>query len=158
MEVSNRMSSHNKQREQAKKRRLKRLRKKSRGSSSLPPGAVIVRNLPGAAKMSEVLEEFVKPYWEMATTEDAMRKLLTVACVAWNAALLPPAERKKMIRESEETLPAEARPDFRALLEPLIARKQAQFAENQRAILSFELTMRPTGPYLEVMSTLGLLR
>jgi len=149
------MSSQNKQREQAKKRRLKRLRKKLRRSSSLPPEAVIVYDPPGAAKMSEVLEEFVKPYWELATTEDAMRKLLTVACVAWNAALLPPTEREKMIRESEKTLPAGMRQDYRAILDPLIERKEEQFAENTRAILSFELTMRPTGPYLEVMSTFG---
>src|SRR5260370_18579117 len=104
--------------------------------------------------MSKVLEEFVEPYKELATTDVAMRKLLTVACVAWNAALLPPAEREKMIRESEKTLPAEMRQDYRAILEPLIERKEVQFADNRRAILGFEFTMEPTGPYLRVMSTL----
>ena len=106
------------------------------------------------AKMSEVLLDFVEPYMESAATEEELRKLLTLASAAWNAALLPPTEREKIVRETEETLPAEVRHDYRAILEPLIERKQEHFAENRRGILNFELTMGPTGPYLRVMSTL----
>jgi len=149
------MSSHKKQRVLDKKRRLRRLRKKLRRPSFLPPDAAIIQDPPGMAKMSEVLLDFVEPYMESAATEEELRKLLTVACVAWNAVLLPPTERKKLIRDTEEILPAEVRGDLRAVLEPLIERKQQHFAENRRAIVNFELTMGPTGPYLRVMSTLG---
>ncbi len=148
------MSPHRQQRALDKKRRLRRLRKKARRESFVPAGTTLVYDPPGMAKMSEVLWDFVDPYLESAATEDALRKLLTVASVAWNAALLPPAEREEMIRKSGAVLPADMREDYQAILEPLIARKQGHFAGNQRAIVSFELTMEPAGPYLQVMSTL----
>jgi hypothetical protein len=35
----------------------------------------VVRNPPGQVKMSEVLREFVAPYWHVPDNEEAMRKL-----------------------------------------------------------------------------------
>jgi hypothetical protein len=45
--------------------------------------------------MSEVLLEFVEPYFELAETEEEMEMILFAGIVAWNAALLSPrtAER-----------------------------------------------------------------
>jgi hypothetical protein len=46
-------------------------------------------------KMSEVLEQFVEPYWEeLPDTADDFRKILTIGVAAWNAALLPEDEQK----------------------------------------------------------------
>ena len=45
------------------------------------------------------LEDFVEPYRDSADTYDAYRKLLSVALVAWNAALLPEDQRRAMIAE-----------------------------------------------------------
>jgi hypothetical protein len=53
-----------------------------------------------------------------------------------------------------ETLPAEIRADFRAVLDPLIARKQEHFSEYRRHIVSFDLASGPTGPRLNVLSLL----
>ncbi len=148
------MSSYKRQLALDKKRRRRQLRKKMGRSSFLPGDTTIIYDLPGAAKMSEVLLEFVEPYMESAPTEDALRKLLTLAIVAWNAALIPPAEREALIRKTEDGLPPDMRSDFRAILEPMILRKQQLFSDNRRAIIEYELTMRPAGPYLQVMSTL----
>ena len=82
-----------------------------------------------------------------ATKREAVERALQL--------LVRATEREKLIRETAETLPAEMRDDLRTLLNPLIARKQEHFAENRRGIVNFELTMRPTGPYLSVISTLG---
>jgi hypothetical protein len=148
------MASHKKKKELKKKRRLQRLRQQRARSDSLPPDDVVIYDLPGAEKMSGLLLELVEPYMDVATTEEALRKLLTVGMIAWNAALLPPAEGDKLIRDTEKTLPREARADFRTIIEPLIQRKLNRFAGNQRAILSFDLSMRPSGPFVQVMSTL----
>jgi hypothetical protein len=137
-----------------KKRRRKQLRKKGSQSSFLPRDTAIVYDLPGAAKMSEALLDFVEPYREMAATEDALRKLLTMASVAWNAALISPAKREALLRSTEDRLPPDLRADYRAILEPLILRKQQHFSDNTRSIVDFELTMERAGPYLRVMSTL----
>ena len=148
------MSANKKQRAQYKKRRLKKLKKKMLRPSLLPPETMILHDPPGMVKMSKVLEDFAKPYMESNPTEESLRKLLTVASVAWNAALLPPIEREKLLRETEETLPAELRNDYRIVIEPMIERKLAYFADNRRMILNFELTMGRGNPFLNVMSTL----
>jgi len=117
------MSSSEKQRDLAKKRLTKRLKKKRSDTAKLPRNAVVVNAPAGAEKMSEVIEEFVEPYLNMAQTEDSLGKLLTLAISAWNAALLPPAKREKFLQELGQTLPMEQRDDFRTVLDPLIQRK-----------------------------------
>lgn len=48
---------------------------------------------PGQIKMSDVLLDFVAPYRHFVNTIEAYRKLLLVAVIAWNAALLPECEQ-----------------------------------------------------------------
>jgi len=120
----------------------------------LPDKTVIIRNPPGARKMSEVLDDFIEPYRDSIASDDDHRKLLTLAVPAWNAALQAADEREAMIRSAETSFSHDARAAFRATLAPLIQRKLDHFASNRRHIVSFSLTMEPSGPYLEVMSTL----
>lgn len=155
------MSSHNQKRALGKKkkalarqRRNQKLRRDQGRPTFLPPHTVVVHDPPGMEKMSEVLLDFVEPYLDSAPTEEALRKLLVLAVVAWNAALLPTTERDKFIQESENALPPDARADFRTVLDPLIARKLAHFATIRRGIFEFKLSMRSSGPYLQVMSTM----
>ena len=67
--------------------------------------------------MSEVLREFVEPYLEFADTEEATRKLLTVAMVAWNASFLTEEEQRAMIdaiiNEAMSSATEENKNDFR---------------------------------------------
>ena len=147
------MSSYKKQRALDKKRRRRQLKKKL-GPSFLGPDAQIYYDPRGVEKMSEVLLRFVEPYMDLVTTDEALEKLLAVALVAWNAAIVSPDERETLIRKTEETLPAEIRADFRTVLDPLIARKQEHFSDYRRHIVSFDLASGPTGPRLNVLSLL----
>ena len=150
------MSSHNKKQVKDKRRRLQRIRRERPWPSFLPPNSQIVRDPPGEAKMSEVLLDLVEPYLESAQTEDALRKLLTVATVAWNAALMGPEECEEVFQDTEKVLPPEAREAFRVILGALIQRKLELFPDITRMIINYKLTMGTAGPYVEVMSTLPM--
>lgn len=87
-----------------------------------------------SAKMSEVLWSFVEPYREFANTEEALRRLLTLAVLAWDAALLPEEERPPM--------------------DELIERKERYFSQYKRPIVDFELQDRGRDYHLIVVSFL----
>ena len=66
---------------------------------AIPPGTQVLYEPAGREKMSEVLEDFVEPYRDLADTDDAFRKLLNLGMLAWNAALMPEDQRRAMIDE-----------------------------------------------------------
>jgi hypothetical protein len=123
----------------------------------LHPAGVVIEP-EGQAKMSEVLEQFVEPYLDYARTAEEHRKLFALAALAWNAALLPPGDREKMIGEViNAVFPADAqqdRADAREVIDTLMARKLAMFADNSRRIINYEITETADGFHLTVASTL----
>ena len=152
------MSSRRSRKDKRNKDRLpKRLFKRERGPA-IPPGSRVVYEPTGREKMSEVLDDFIEPYQEVADDEDSYRKLLNLGVLAWNAALLPEDQRRTAIDETlREGLPGsskEYRAQAKALIEMLVQRKQERFAANQRVIISFELTDTGDGFHLTVASTL----
>ena len=111
---------------------------------------------PGAPeKMSEVLMEFLEPHVEKCKTAEEIRKLVLLGIVAWNAAVAPPAEGERLIRDTMGTMPPDVRKDYLSVIADLMERKLAFFADNTRLIVDYELTMGPDGPHLSVASTLG---
>ena len=114
----------------------------------------VLHHLPQTAKMSEVLWEFIAPYTPLAPDREAMEKLLAMAIAAWNVALFPGGERAQRLRELSTTLPAEARADFLALIQEMVARKERDFAQHTRYILNYELTEQRERYHLNVLSTL----
>ncbi len=112
----------------------------------------IVRNPPGQVKMSEVLRQFVEPYWHIPDDEEAMRKLLTTALVAWNTALLPETERADHLAKIAEALPEETHEDFYAIVGEMIERKEKQFAQYDRPIIDYELVDRGDEYHISVIS------
>ena len=110
----------------------------------------------GQVKMSEVLGDFVEPYMDMADTEEAYRKLLTLAVMAWNASFLPEKEQEEMIdRVLAAGIPAgndELRAGLKGIVNMLIARKKAYFSEYTRNIIDFEVTDTGEGYHLTVAS------
>jgi len=144
-------------RKKKKKRDRKKQHRPSRPSSALPDfldKAVVIPSPPGEEKMSEVLLEFIEPYDDQWQTEEQLRKLLVMAVLAWNAALLPVDEREKMIQDILKTMPPDIRSDGRAILDEMLRRKFALFADNKRAIVDYQVTSTPDGPHLSVMSSL----
>ena len=90
-------------------RRLAGLKKKVEQGSLR--GKEIVVEPRGEAKMSEVLTDFVEPYLESADTKQDHQKLLMIAIVAWNTALLPEERQQGVIDELVgQSLPKEAEP------------------------------------------------
>lgn len=112
----------------------------------------VMRNPPGMVKMSEVLRDFLEPYWHIPDTEEAMRKLITTALVAWNTALLPQEEHAGRLEEVATALPEEVRADFYAIVEEMIERKNKYFAEYDRLIMDYELVDRGNNYHITVMS------
>jgi hypothetical protein len=121
--------------------------------SHVPSGVRLISPPPGVKKMSEVMEEFIDPYLDEARTEHQLRELLSIATIAWNAALMPAAEQDALVEDVMATVPQESRPFFLNWLMELIRRKLAFFADNKRLILSYELTWNPDNPYISVMSS-----
>ena len=111
----------------------------------------------GAEKMSSVLLEFIEPYVKFADTDEAYRKLVTIAIVAWNAALLSPEKREEMINNllKEMKLGFWERRDFRRMMGMMIERKLEHFAENARLIVNYELQDLGDRIHLSVVSTLA---
>src|SRR5205823_1641737 len=104
-------------------------------------------------KMSEVLKEFVAPYVPLVSGPEGMKNLLSMGTIAWNCALTPEDERGEMLQSALNTLPPEFREEMKAILEQMIRRKEQHFAGNKRMILDYELTMTPSGPHLNVISS-----
>ena len=107
--------------------------------------------------MSEVLMAFVEPYIESASTEENYRKLLMLAIVAWNTALLPKEDQQDIVDKAVEAIPAISwamRVYMRAFMSELIERKKTHFSEYTRMIIDFELTDLGEGYHLSVASTL----
>jgi hypothetical protein len=157
------------QRKQEKRRRQRLMREKGqeqkrlqgfkqRLEKDLLQGHKVVVEPRGVAKMSEVLEAFVEPYLALADTEDAYRKLLMLALVAWNASFLTEDEQSEMVDDiTSKAMPSatrEEREDFRELVSTLVERKRAHFSEYTRRIIDFELTDTGKDYHLSVVSTM----
>ena len=110
------------------------------------------------AKMSDVLADFVAPYVVAAHSEDAYHKLLTLAVLAWNAALLTEDQQQQMIDDvliqGLGAAPESLKMELREFVGALIVRKKALFPDNQRAIIEFEIQNSGKGYHLSVVSTL----
>ena len=140
-----------------KSRKQKEVARKFKSTLSRydPAGRMkFIHNPPGQLKMSEILMEFIEPYAVMARSEEDYRKLLSTALVAWNAALLPKAERREMVDSIINQAMPDAADDARLIIHEMIRHKDRHCAENNRAMLSYELTMTRDGPHVLVASTL----
>ena len=112
----------------------------------------------GEEKMSEVLTDFVEPYLEFADTDEAHRKLLTLAVMAWNASFLPEKEQQDMInRVLDAGIPTgaeELKAGLNEIVNMLLVRKKMYFSEHTRKIIDYELTDTGRNYHLTVASTL----
>ncbi len=124
---------------------------------SLGKDQQIIFHPSGMEKMSGVLLEFIEPYVKFADTDEAYRKLVTIAIVAWNAALLSPEKREEMINNLVKGMKMGfwERRDFRRIMGMMIKRKLEHFAENNRLIVNYELQDLGDQIHLSVASTLA---
>ena len=112
---------------------------KRRVMENFPHQEVIVGPPNDGIKMSEVLEELVKPYREHAGTEEAYRNLLAVGVIVWNMTLLPEKERLSKLDEFLLILPDDIREVGRETIKELMVRKERFFSQYSRMIINFEV-------------------
>ncbi len=150
--------SRDQKRKQKKQRRARRLsspsqrlieRMRRKGTE-----VKFVRNPRGMRKMSEVLHEFLAPYWDIPEDEETMKKLIATAVTAWNLALLPESERPRHLVKLAKVLPRELREDFYAIIGELVERKEKYFARYDRVIVDYEVVERGDTWNFSVLSTL----
>ena len=142
-------------------RKIKHRRRKRGAAANLrrrvqkgfPDQEVVVGEGRDGVKMSQVLEEFIEPYREFADTEEAFRKLLVTAVVAWNTALFPAEEREAHLEKVLEAFPEEVRADGKAIISELMERKERYFSEYRRMIIDYEVMDTGEGYHLVVIST-----
>ena len=108
---------------------------------------------PGQVRMSDVLEEFIEPFREPTHDAGDLKLLLSLALIAWNAALLPVTERNQMIDGIiGKTLPPDVKAEAVGMIRKLIERKEKDFAHYPRRIVDYQLTTTKDGWHLSVAS------
>ncbi len=119
----------------------------------LPEDTTLIPTPAGEVRMSEVIAEFIEPYpW---TDLEDLKKLVSLAVMAWNLTLFPVEQREKMLQELALKVPPDFRRELRAHVEDLMRRKLEHFAGNTKVILDYQVTMTPDGPHVQVISTLS---
>jgi hypothetical protein len=119
------------------------LMRQMRESGLFKDGEIAFQPSEGA-KLSTVLLDFIEPFRKFAPTDEASKKLIALAVVAWNAAILSKAESKELIDATIKSIVSTAgeewRKDANETLAMLINHKERYFADDKRFILGYHLT------------------
>jgi hypothetical protein len=105
-------------------------------------------------KISEVFLEFIEPYEKDAPTEDAFEKLLAIAVVAWNAAVLGGEEGQHLIDVTVSAIAKSAGKkwgeDAKGIIAMMRQRKENFFADDKRYIMEYRWAKLEDGHHLTV--------
>jgi len=117
-------------------------------------GTEIVIKHEEELKMSEVLREFVAPFFRDVDIK-YHSKFVRLAVIAWNISFLPEDEQQELINNFLEELSGdeEVVEDALKLMSSLIARKNQYFSHIWRYISNYELKRRGDQYDLTVLST-----
>ncbi|HBI47088.1 MAG TPA: hypothetical protein DDY78_30180 [Planctomycetales bacterium] len=146
------MAQSRKDRQKQKKRKARR--EKIARMQRHTGGEVLVVPHGGLVSMSAALIDFMEIDSQVWPDEEQLRKVILLGMVAWNAAIASGASREDLIQSTTATLPPEVRAEARVHLKTLIQRKESLFPDNKRLMLDYRLTMQPSGPYIQIMSSL----
>lgn len=123
-------------------------------NNALLPRLTPVINPPGQEKVSDVIWQFIAPYSSYADDLASMQKLVTIAAIAWNAAIMSEEDSAGFLDRMIETFPADTREDAEAVIGDLIQRKKRYFATNKRLIVNMKVTDTGDGFHLVVASSM----
>ncbi len=119
-------------------------------------GREVVFQENASEKMSDVIEEFIEPYRQSATTLVEYQRLIGTAILAWNAALDQGTKRAALLRVMLKTIAPkvdrQTQEDFYAIVGEMIERKEKYFASNRRPIVNYRVTETPEGMHLSIAS------
>lgn len=132
------MSKKHKQRDE-----FEVLKERIRSDKLFEGQEIVMKPTPGE-KMSEVLFQFIEPYWGLAEGKGDYEKLLTIAMIAWNTALLPEEEREGFLDEKLNPVLSSfgsgLLEDFKEIVQSLIRRKELFFSAHRRVIVDYRLS------------------
>ena len=113
-------------------------------------------NPEGEISISDAISKIIDPYRKAATDYDSFYKLVMLACVAWNACILPAQERASMLQDMLATLPlnSQTRTDFMGTINSLMERKKMLFPHVSRMVVNFKVTDQGDDFHIAIASTL----
>jgi hypothetical protein len=112
---------------------------------------------PKGAKMSDALEELVRPYLDFTEDRESLQGLLSMGAFAWNIAAIPEEDRQELFETAFATMKNQGADlvEQKDLVKTLIERKEKLFPDNCRKIMNFELKYTGRGDYhISVASTI----
>jgi len=114
----------------------------------------ILLEIPGKEKMSEVLMNFARPYLDKyGTGTGASERIIALAVVAWNMAIIPQSEKRAMVEKVLRVFPASQRSTAESLLCLMEDRKRKHFNEIKRYIVNYKVKDSPDSINVFVAST-----
>ena len=112
-------------------------------------------NPEGELSISDAISEIIEPYRGVAQGYEAFHKLVTVACAAWNATILPADKRESMLADMRNAMPdQQSREDFTAIVKELMKRKKMLYPNVNRMIVQFKVTNRKNDYHIAIASTM----
>ena len=112
-------------------------------------------NPEGELSISDAISKIIAPYRDTAQDHDSFNKLVTIACAAWNATILPADKRESMLADMRNLMPdQQSREDFTEIVKELMKRKNKLYPKVDRMIVQFKVTDRGNDFHIAVASTL----
>jgi len=112
-------------------------------------------NPEGEISISDAISKIIAPYRDAAQDYESFHKLVTVACAAWNATILPVEKRKSMLVDMRKLMPdQQSREDFTAIVKELMRRKNRLCPNVNRMIIQFKVTDRGKDFHIAIASTM----
>ncbi len=129
------------------RKRLERRTRKRLGGPVIP--------VEHEVKASALLLALIEPYLELVTSGKIFRRLVTLAAAAWNLSLMPEEQRQEIMEALlSEMGDAEARENFREIIEGLIRRKEHYFGEYKWIVVGFDVAEEEDEFHLVVASAI----
>jgi hypothetical protein len=133
---------------------LKKLMKEVKAKTGLTKTMV---NPEGEISISDAISKIIAPYRDMAQDYESFHKLVTVACAAWNATILPVEKRESMLADMRKLMPdQESREDFTEIVKELMKRKNRLYPKVNRMIVQFKVTNRKNDFHIAIASTMEI--
>jgi hypothetical protein len=112
-------------------------------------------NPEGEISISDAISKIIAPYRDKAQDYESFHKLVTVACAAWNATILPVEKRESMLADMRKLMPdQQSREDFTTIVKELMKRKNRLYPKVNRMIVQFKVTERRNDFHIAIASTM----
>jgi len=99
--------------------------------------------------------QIISPYRDAAQDYESFNKLVTIACAAWNATILPADKRESILADVRNLMPdQQSREDFTEIVKELMKRKNKLYPKVDRMIVQFKVTDLGNDFHIAVASTL----